>query len=217
MGAAASRAEFSLERGRPERRERRAHAMTTPLRRTGSAAQDRAAACRAAPGSAACGELEDGRGRALWARELLGRPVVGAQAQHLGHVRDIAVRQTSGPGATAVSGVIADLGGVRIFAPAAAIRRWQDPQVLLDAARLRKLRDQDLEDEVLLRSIIGQPVMTRNGDIARVGDIGLRCTSEGWCIWAADTRSPVQRFLGLPHRVVEWEELVGRRLAPGPP
>jgi hypothetical protein len=176
-------------------------------------ASDRAATRRAAAGLDAGGPPDDRGGRTVWVRQLLGRPVVGPEAQHLGHVHDVAVRQTAHPREAAFAGLITDTGGVRMFVPAAAVRRWPDPQVLVDAVRLRTLRDQDLADGVLLGSIIGQLVMTGEGDIARIGDVGIRRMPGGWFIGPADMRGLVERFLGLPRRPVEWEDLVRRRPA----
>jgi hypothetical protein len=176
-------------------------------------ATDRTATRRAAAGLDVCGPPEGRGGRTVWVRQLLGRPVVGPEAQHLGHVHEVAVRLTPDPRDAVFAGLVTDTGGVRMFVPAAAVRRWPAPQVLVDAVRLRNLRDQDLAEGVLLGSIIGQLVMTGEGDIARIGDIAIRRMPDGWFIGAVDLRGLVERFLGLPRRPVEWEDLVRRRPA----
>lgn len=159
-----------------------------------------------------CGRGEDRGERTLWLRELIGKPVVGPEEQHLGHVDDVAARRTDDPQGPVVTGLVTDVGGLRLFAPASAVRRWHDEQVLVDAAGLQKLRDKDNDDRILLGSIIGKPVVTRSGDVTQVGDIGLRPRPDGWAAGVADVRGRVGRLLGLPRRPVGWDELVGRRL-----
>lgn len=127
-----------------------------------------------------CGRGEDRGERTLWLRELIGKPVVGPEEQHLGHVDDVAARRTDDPQGPVVTGLVTDVGGLRLFAPASAVRRWHDEQVLVDAAGLQKLRDKDNDDRILLGSIIGKPVVTRSGDVTQVGDIGLRPRPDGW-------------------------------------
>src|SRR5687768_5120630 len=58
----------------------------------------------------------------VWVRRLLGRQVLGPEQQHLGHVRDVVARQLPDGIGTVVTGLIADAGGRRWFAPAATVQ-----------------------------------------------------------------------------------------------
>jgi hypothetical protein len=145
---------------------------------------------------------------------LLGRPVIGAQRQHLGHVRDVAVRWTAGSQRPHVTGLVVDAGGATVVATAAAVRAWEGEHVLLGARPLRHLTGQQPGAVLLAASVFRQPVLTGNGTVSRVADVALRRTSGSWVVWAVDTRSAAGRLLGLPRRVVEWDVLAGRRLAP---
>src|SRR5690606_21696970 len=69
-----------------------------------------------------CGRGEDRGERTLWLRELIGKPVVGPEEQHLGHVDDVAARRTDDPQGPVVTGLVTDVGGLRLFAPASAVR-----------------------------------------------------------------------------------------------
>jgi hypothetical protein len=149
-------------------------------------------------------------------RSLLGRPVVGPQQQHLGHVRDLVAQRLPDPAPTTVTGLILDVGGWEMFTPVTAIRQWHGPRVIVHALPLRRQPSRHPVEFPLVSSTMRKPVMVDSGTVHRVGDIGFRRTAAGWVVWAADTRNAVARFLGLSRRLVEWDVLMGRRLTFGP-
>jgi hypothetical protein len=74
-------------------------------------------------------------------------------------------------------------------------------------------------EHLLVQDVLGRPVLVCPGMAAaggpspRVSDIALRRTAAGWVVWAVDTRTSVQRLVGSPRRLVEWDVLSTRRLA----
>jgi hypothetical protein len=149
----------------------------------------------------------------VWVRPLLGRQVIGPLRQHLGHVQDVVALRPPGPAPTTVTGLIADLGGRETLIPVAAIREWQGSQVVVHALPLRRPCARRPDEFLVARCAIRKPVLTGGGALRRVGDVALRHTSAGWVVWAADTRTAVERLIGSPRRVVEWDVLARSRLA----
>jgi hypothetical protein len=172
--------------------------------------------------SAAEGPADDGvrrvpgpeRGGVLWLQQLMGRAVLGPEKQHLGHVRDLAVRR-SRAGAL-VSGVVVDAGGEQFLVPAESVRTWGEAGValLLLTSRGRCRR----RNEVFLAAdLLGQPVLGgADGRLPRITDVALRCTADGWAVEAVDTRGPFRRLLRASRRVIDWDVLVARRVLTRP-
>jgi hypothetical protein len=154
----------------------------------------------------------------VWVRQLLGRPVLGPEQQHLGHVRDVVAHRSPDAAGTVVAGLIADVGGHRWFAPAVMIRDLQSRRVVLRRSSIRPAECRLCTEHLLAQDLLGQPVMTSpDGRSTRIDDIALRPTPSAWTVWAADTRTTVQRLLGTPRRPVDWDVLVTRRFAPERP
>lgn len=150
-------------------------------------------------------------------RRLLGRPVLGPEQQHLGHVRDVVARQLPDGVSTVVTGLIADAGGHRWFAPAATVRDLQTRRVVLRVFSIRPAGCRLSTEQLLARDVLGRLVMAApDGPPSRISDIALRRTPAGWTVWAVDTRTSVQRLLGSPRRLIEWDVLAMRRLATPP-
>ena len=140
----------------------------------------------------------------VWVRRLLGRPVLGPEQQHLGHVRDVVARQLPDGVSMVVTGLIADAGGHRWFAPAATVRDLQTRRVVLRVFSIRPGGCRLATDHLLGRDVLGRPVMAApDGPPSRISDIALRRTPAGWTGWAVDTRTTVQRLLGSPRRLIE--------------
>lgn len=153
----------------------------------------------------------------IWLRRLLGRAIRGPDQRHLGHVSDVVVHRTPDPVTTAVSGVVADFGGHLVLAPAAAVRDLQGAHVTLSALPDRRAWCAGSGEHFLARDVLGRPVMTATTRRpSRISDIALRRTAAGWVVWAADTRSFVQRLLRSPRQLADWDGLVNCRFASAP-
>jgi hypothetical protein len=148
----------------------------------------------------------------VWVGRLLGRPVLGPEQQHLGHVRDVVA--TLPEVGTVVSGLIVDVGGHSWFAPAAAVQDLRSSTVVLRVFSTRSACRPHSAELLLAQDALGQLVMTAaTGPTSRISDIALRRNPAGWTVWAADTRSTVQRLIGSSRGLVEWDVLAMRRLA----
>jgi hypothetical protein len=172
--------------------------------------------------TAAQGPADDGvrrvpgpeRGSVLWLQQVLGRAVLGSEKQHLGHVRDLAVRRTHA--GALVSGVVVDAGGERFLVPAASVRVWGEAGVVLSLLTPRG-RCRRRNEVLLAADLLGQPVLgDARGRLPRITDVALRCTADGWAVEAVDTRGPFRRLLGASRRVIDWEVLMARRVLPRP-
>jgi hypothetical protein len=130
-------------------------------------------------------------------------------------VRDVVTRRIPESAAVMVTGLVADAGGCSLQVPAGAIREMRGSRVRLGSLSLRRQPAQP--EEVLLGSVIGQPVMSEGGVARRITDIALRGTAGGWMVWATDTRTAIERFLGRSRRLTVWDVLVERRPAQSPP
>jgi RNA polymerase-binding transcription factor DksA len=160
------------------------------------------------------GHRVSARAETVWVRSLLGRPILGPEHQHLGHVRDVVARQLPDAAGTVVTGLLADAGGHSWFAPAATLRDLRKRRVVLRVFSIRPTSCWNPGEYLLAQDVLGHPVMTAvTGRPPRIGDIALRRTPAGWTVWAADTRTVVQRLLGAPRHLIEWDVLAMRRLA----
>ncbi len=122
---------------------------------------------------------------AVWVRQLLGRPVLGAERQHLGHVRDVATSRLRGTAGTVVTGLIADVGGHSWFVPVTTIRDLQGVPVVLRECAARAMGGRRSGEHLLVQDVLGRPVLVCPGTAAaggpspRVSDIALRRTAAG--------------------------------------
>jgi hypothetical protein len=113
-----------------------------------------------------------------------------------------------------VSGLIADIGGHRVFVPASAVRNWRGSSLAISALPVRRACCPRSGEILLAKDVLGRPVMPATaGRARRISDIALRPTRAGWVVWAVDRRNIVQRLLGNPRQLVDWDALVKRRFA----
>jgi CBS domain-containing protein len=122
--------------------------------------------------------------------QLLRRAMVGARGQKLGgRLVDVIVR-LRGTDYPLVTGLVAELGGRRVFVPADMVTDWNTDQVTLSSPRVDLRAFQRREGEVLLRAdILGHRLI----DIPRVRlvrayDLELARTPAGWVLAGVDTR-----------------------------
>lgn len=152
----------------------------------------------------------------MWLRRVLGRAVVGPQAEHIGHVHDLVVRPLADRSGSVVNGLIVDVGGYRAYVRAGAVRHWRVRTITVgDMLAADRAVDGDTETGSvgLGRSVLGQPVLTTAAETRarRIADVGLCRTSAGWQVWVVDTRPRWQRLCGRSRRLTEWSVLLERR------
>ena len=130
---------------------------------------------------------------------MLRRPVIGPGGQQLGRLFDVIVRLPDA-GYPLVTGLVADLGGRRVFLPAGMVTDWHSEQVVLGTARVDLREFERRDGEVLLRAdILGHRLIDiPRGRLVRAHDLDLAETPQGWVLVGVDTRpsSWWRRLLG---------------------
>lgn len=137
--------------------------------------------------------------------DLLGRPVRGTHDQHLGRIADVIVR-LSGHDHPAVTGLVADVGGHRLFLPAEEVVDWSATDLTLRGDRLDLRPFARRDGEVLLREdILGH----------RLIDIPAAALVTAWDLELAVTPAAAA-LVGVDVRPRAWWRRALGRLRPGP-
>jgi len=120
---------------------------------------------------------------------LLSRAVLGAKAQPLGRPHDVIVR-LRGTEYPLVTGIVAELGGRRLFVPAEQVSDWDTEHLTLASARLDLRGFERRDGEVLLRTdILGHRLIDiPAARLVRAYDLELAATPAGWVLAGVDTR-----------------------------
>lgn len=122
--------------------------------------------------------------------QLLRRAVVGPRGQKLGgRVVDVIVR-LRGTDYPLVTGLVAELGGRRVFVPADMVADWDTDELSLSSPRVDLRAFQRREGEVLLRAdILGHRLIDiPRARLVRAYDLELAHTPAGWVLAGVDTR-----------------------------
>lgn len=149
--------------------------------------------------------------------ELLKGHLCSPDGESVGRVDDVIVRLRGGD-LPLVTGLVAKVGGRRVFVPVSMISDLAGEAVKLGDARLNLRGFERREGEVLLREdILGHRLIdVAEAELVRAWDIELNQTEEGWVVTCLDTRRPA-RFFGVirataGHPCQEWkafEPLIG--------
>jgi CBS domain-containing protein len=128
-------------------------------------------------------------GRTLSLSQLLRRAVVGAREQKLGQLSDVIVT-LRGAEYPLVTGLVADLGGRRVFVPADTVTDWDTEQVVLASAKVDLREFERRDGEVLLRAdILGHRLIDiPRARLVRAYDLELAHSPAGWVLAGVDTR-----------------------------
>lgn len=140
-------------------------------------------------------------GRTLSLSRLLRRAVVGARGQKLGgRLVDVIVR-LRGVDYPLVTGLVADIGGRRVFIPADIVTDWDTEQLSLSSARVDLRQFERRDGEVLLRTdILGHRLIDiPRARLVRAYDLELAQAPDGWVLAGVDTRTTSwwRRAVGL--------------------
>ena len=132
---------------------------------------------------------------------LLSRGMLGAKAQPLGRLADVIVR-LRGVEYPLVTGIVAELGGRRLFVPAAQVTDWDTEQLSLATARLDLREFERRDGEALLRAdILGHRLIDiPAARLVRAYDLELAHTPTGWVLAGVDTH-PTSRWRRALHQL----------------
>jgi CBS domain-containing protein len=127
---------------------------------------------------------------------LLRAPVVTPSGEAVGRVDDIIVRLRSAETYPLVTGIVAVVGGRRVFVGRGSIRRFDPDRVILVHNEIDPRRFERRHGEVLLRSdVLGYRLIdVTAGELVRAYDVELEDSGEGWVLARLDTRRPPRLF-----------------------
>jgi CBS domain-containing protein len=162
---------------------------------------------------------------------LLRRSLADRGGESLGRLADVIVR-LRGADYPLVTGLVAAVGGRRVFVPAEQVSDLETEPLRLSSAKLDLRRFERREGEVLLRAdVLGHRLIdVANARLVRAADLELARDDGGWALAGVDTRPQPRRLLGLlgPHdepedaRFRDWHDFewlighVGSALLRGP-
>ncbi|MHB8245737.1 MAG: magnesium transporter MgtE N-terminal domain-containing protein [Acidimicrobiales bacterium] len=148
---------------------------------------------------------------------LLGRHLLSPSGEIVGKVDDVIVRLRGGD-YPVVTGLVAKVGGRRVFVPIDRIAEMKQEHISLAKAKVDLGGFERRDGEVLLREdILGHRLIdVADAELVRAWDVELRAVSDGWIVSCLDTRRPARLF-GLIRRAAghpcqDWkafEPLVG--------
>lgn len=136
---------------------------------------------------------------------LLGSHILSPSGESVGKVDDVIVRLRGGD-YPVVTGLVAKVGGSRVFLPIARIGELSETKVTLAKPKVDLRAFERREGEVLLREdILGHRLIdVADAELVRAWDIELFKTDEGWILSSLDTRRPA-RLMGLIRRAAGEE------------
>ncbi|HEX3460358.1 MAG TPA: CBS domain-containing protein [Acidimicrobiales bacterium] len=131
---------------------------------------------------------------------LLGLPILSLNGESVGKVEDVIVR-LRGDDYPMVTGVVAKVGGRRVFLSIDRVDELSEERVSLAKPKVDLRAFERRDGEVLLKEdILGHRLIdVAEAELVRAWDVELRATDEGWMVSCLDTRRPA-RLLGLIRR-----------------
>lgn len=150
--------------------------------------------------------------------QLLHAPVLSRNGDSIGRVEDVIVRLRGVEHYPLVTGIVAGVGGRRVFVGSKSIDEYQPDRVLLAKNKIDLRAFERREGEVLLREdVLGHRLIDVAAvELVRAYDVELEDTGAGWVLARLDTRRP-PRLFGLikrsgGHAARDWkafEPLIG--------
>src|ERR1700694_563925 len=128
--------------------------------------------------------------------ELLRAPVVARSGETVGRVEDVIVRLRGPDEYPLVTGIVAGVGGRRVFIGSKSIHEFAPGRVVLTKNKIDLRGFERRDGEVLLRSdVLGHRLIdVAAGELVRAYDVELEDTGEGWVLARLDTRRPPRLF-----------------------
>ena len=150
--------------------------------------------------------------------QLLRSPVLAPSGEAVGRVEDVIVRLRGNDEYPLVTGIVAGVGGRRVFIGSGTIREYATDRVVLAKNKIDLRGFERRDGEVLLRAdVLGHRLIDVAAvELVRAYDVELEDTGEGWVLAQLDTRRP-PRLFGLikgsgGHAARDWkafEPLIG--------
>ena len=150
--------------------------------------------------------------------QLLRSPVLAPSGEAVGRVEDVIVRLRGNDEYPLVTGIVAEVGGRKVFIGSKSIREYHPDRVVLAKNKIDLRSFERRDGEVLLRSdVLGHRLIDVAAvELVRAYDVELEDTGAGWVITRLDTRRP-PRWFGLVkssggHASRDWkafEPLIG--------
>ena len=133
--------------------------------------------------------------------QLLRAPVLARSGEAVGRVEDVIVRLRSANEYPLVTGIVAGVGGRRVFVGSKSIHEYAPGRVVLAKNKIDLRGFERREGEVLLRTdVLGHRLIDVAAvELVRAYDVELEDTGAGWVLTRLDTRRP-PRFFGLIKR-----------------
>lgn len=150
--------------------------------------------------------------------ELLRAPVVARSGEDVGRVEDVIVQLGGADDYPAVTGIVAEVGGRKVFVGTGSIDQIAPDRIVLTKNKVDLRRFERRDGEVLLRAdVLGHRLIDVAAvELVRAYDVELEDTGSGWVPARLDTRRPPLLF-GLikrsgGHAARDWksfEPLIG--------
>jgi CBS domain-containing protein len=128
--------------------------------------------------------------------KLLRAPVLARSGDEVGRVDDVIVRLRRADEYPLVTGIVAGVGGRRIFVGSKSIHEYAPDRVVLAKNKIDLRSFERREGEVLLRAdVLGHRLIDVAAvELVRAYDVELDDTGEGWVLARVDTRRPPRLF-----------------------
>jgi CBS domain-containing protein len=128
--------------------------------------------------------------------ELLRAPVVARSGETVGRVDDVIVRLRGADTYPLVTGIVAGVGGRRVFIGSRSIDQYAPGRIVLAKNKIDLRAFERRDGEVLLRAdVLGHRLIdVAAGELVRAYDVELEDTGEGWVVARLDTRRPPRLF-----------------------
>ncbi len=150
--------------------------------------------------------------------QLLRSPVLARSGEAVGRVEDVIVRLRGADHYPLVTGIVAGVGGRRVFIGSKTIHEYTTDRVVLTKNKIDLRGFERRDGEVLLRAdVLGHRLIDVAAvELVRAYDVELEDTGAGWVLARLDTRRPARLF-GLikssgGHAARDWkafEPLIG--------
>ena len=130
---------------------------------------------------------------------LLGVKLLSPSEETIGKVDDLVVR-LSGDDYPVVKGLVAKVGGRRVFVPVKAVAELSEERVAMRKGKVDLRGFERRSGEVLLKEdVLGHRLINvRDAELIRAWDVELQHTAGTWTVSCLDTRRPARLFGMIP-------------------